>query len=317
MISIKMGLVNIFIISVFLSLFSCSSYQKQETTMDHVKTLDLSNYSLTSPGKPVHVLFIHHSTGGQLLAEKGTDAGQDCIYRTHPNGGGLRNLLKDNNYIVHEASYKSIVGDKTDICDWNAKFRDHMDQILTCKSQDEFFKDGTLNKIIIIKSCFPNNWIESDGKFPGNPDSCEKTLANTKAAYESLLTYFRSKPGTLFVVMTAPPLAEPVLSKKDRIIQFLKTTLGRPDTIDKIGSRARLFNNWLKDVENGWLKGYQLKNLVVFDYYDILTGQGKSNWTAYPTRGGADSHPSSEGNTIAAKEFIPFLNGSLNRMEMK
>jgi len=67
-----------------------------------------------------------------------------------------------------------------------------------------------------------------------------------------------------------------------------------------MGKRARVFNNWLKD--------YDLKNVVVFDLYDILTGEGDSNWTKYPTRDGKNSHPNSEGNTKAATEFIDFIN---------
>ena len=94
----------------------------------------------------------------------------------------------------------------------------------------------------------------------------------------------------------------------------IKTVLGRPDTVEKIGKRARLFNNWLNDVENGWLKDYELKNVVVFDYYDVLSGHGKSNWSAYPTQGGRDSHPSNEGNQSAAGELILFLNQAVDRM---
>jgi hypothetical protein len=305
------------LIPLLLNIHSCTFNQSQEIVMDHVKTLDLSQYSSAPPETSVNLLFIHHSTGGQLLADKGPYVGKDCIYKTFPEGGGLRSLLEKNNYIVHEASYTSIVGDKTDICDWNAKFRDKMDKVLTCKSQDEFFTDNTKNKIIVFKSCFPNNWIESDGKTPGNPDSCEKTLANAKAAYQALLPYFENHPDTLFVAFTVPPLAKPILYKRDKVKQFVKTFLGRPDTIDKIGNRARNFSNWLKNREKGWLKNYTINNIVVFDYYDVLTGHGKSNWSAYPTQGGRDSHPSSEGNITAARKFIPFLNAAVHRAGIK
>jgi len=299
---------------LLLLLLSCSTEQKMETTMDHVKSLDLSQYSSAMPDKPIDLLFIHHSTGGQLLADKGSDLGANCIYQSHPNGGGLRRLLEKNNYRVHEASYTSMIGDQTDICHWHAKFKNLMDKILVCKNQDEFFTDGTKNRVVIFKSCFPNNWIESDGMMPGDPDSCDKTLANAEAAYESLLPFFKEYPETLYVVMTAPPLANPVLSKKDRVVQLIKTAMNKPDTIEKIGRRARMFNNWLRDTEKGWLKDYKLNNVVVYDYYDVLTNHGKSNWSQYPTKGGSDSHPSSDGNTIAAGIFVPFLNASVHRL---
>lgn len=278
-----------------------------------VNTIDLSPFSAEAPKKPVHLLFIHHSTGGQLLADIGSESGKDCIYASHPNGGGLRGLLSANNYVVHEASYGSIIGDKTDICHWNAKFRDDMEKILTCSRQDTFFTDGTRNRIVVFKSCFPNNMLVSDGTAPGDPDDCAKTLANAQAAYRAILPSLKRNPATLFVAFTAPPLVRPIQYKKDKIIEALKVFTGRPDTLDKIGRRARFFNNWLKDAEHGWLHGYARKNVVVFDYYDILTDYGKSDWTAYPSRAGQDSHPNSEGNTRAARAFVPFLNQALHR----
>ncbi len=263
------------------------------------------------PERPIHLLFIHHSTGGQLLADLGPEDGKNCIYKTHPNGGGLRRMLERNNYIVHEASYGSVIGDKTDICHWNAKFRDHMDRILTCKGQDEQFTDGTVNRIVIFKSCFPNSWIDAEeGTEPGDPDSCEHTTANYKAAYNSLLAYFAARPDTLFVAFTAPPLVKPTLSIKQRI----KLLLGMMEPVEKVGMRARAFNNWLKDSKAGWLSGYAQKNVVVFDYYDVLTGHGRSDWSIYGSRDGKDSHPSSQGNRLAADEFVPFLNRAVHRM---
>ncbi len=290
-------------------LLACTANDNLESTVG-VKTIDLSSHSSEKPKNPINLLFIHHSTGGQFLAEKGNEVGQNCIYKTHPNGGGLRKLLQENNYIVHESSYGSIVGDKTDICHWNTKFRDYMDKIITCNMQDDFFGDGTKNSIIMFKSCFPNNWIESEGNPPGNPDSTEQTIANYKVAYTALLGYFEMKPDTLFIALTAPPLARPQTSIKN----FLKSILGRDDTVEKVGLRARRFNSWLKDVDNGWLKDYPRKNVVVFDYYDVLTDYGKSNWSMYPTKNGKDSHPSSEGNAKAAKDFIPFINSAVKRM---
>jgi len=304
----------IFILNIVLISCEIGNGRGLEASMSHVRELDLSQHPSSPPEKPIHLLFIHHSTGGQLLADIGSVNGKDCIFATHPYGGGLKSLLEKNNYIVHEASYNSLIGDKTDICHWNTKFRDHMNEILTCMNQDEYLPDNTRNGIIIFKSCFPNNWIESDGKNPGDPDSCVRTLANVKAAYKALLVYFSQQPDTLFIAMTAPPLVEPILYRKGKVVELLKMTLDRPDTIDKVGKRAREFNNWLIDVESGWLKDYRLKNVVVFDYYDVLTGYGQSNWTLYPTEDGTDSHPNSNGNNKAAQDFIPFINRAVHRM---
>ncbi len=298
---------------LFLVISACNSKEghKLETNMDRVKILDLTQYSSSSPEKPINLLFIHHSTGGQLLADTVPDINVKCIYKSNPNGGGLRRLLEDANYIVHEASYGSLIGENTDICHWNQKFRDQMEKVLSCKNQDEFFDDSTRNNIIIFKSCFPNSWIESEGTHPGDPDSCVHTTENYKASYNFLLEYFSNQPETLFVAFTAPPLAEP-----NKLKEFVKRLLGKSkgDSIDSAGRRIRAFNNWLKDTEKGWLKDYKLDNVVVFDYYDVLTDYGKSNWSMYPSSGGKDSHPSSEGNTKAAQAFIPFINKAVNRI---
>ena len=53
---------------------------------------------------------------------------------------------------------------------------------------------------------------------------------------------------------------------------------------------------------------------MVFDYYDILTDHGQSNLSRYATWGGEDSHPSREGNKLAAQAFVPFLNQAVRRL---
>ena len=255
--------------------------------------------------KPVQFLFIHHSCGGQLMANVGTDNGSKCIYTSHPNGGGLRSLLEGNGYAVNEASYGSAVGDKTDICHWNKKFRDQMDVIIKTKNQDDLLPEGVTNEVVAFKSCFPNNHFIGEGNQPGDPDSCELTLANAKAAYNSLLPYFQKHPEVYFVAFTAPPLA-----KTPGFKGFVKNIFkGSP----KHPELARKFNNWLMDRENGWLAGYSTANVGVFDHYDVLTNQGETNWSAYPTGGGRDSHPSSEGNTKAAEAFVVFLKDALGQ----
>ncbi len=213
---------------------------------------------------------------------------------------------------MHEAAYKSDIGEKTDICDWNAKFRDKMDAVLKCDMQDTFYKNtADRNDIIVFKSCFPNNDIQSEGSEPGDPDSPVRTTANFKAAYNKLLGYFKAHPETLFVCVTAPPLAKNVPS---RTKEYMKNLFGFEGSVKAVGERARRFDNWLKDTEKGWLASYEGKNVVVFDYYDVLTGRGASDYSMYPTgRNGADSHPSAEGNAIAAHEFVPFLNKAVNR----
>ncbi len=239
------------------------------------------------------------------MADVGSDNGSKCIYSSHPNGGGLRALLEGSGYAVNEASYGSVVGDKTDICHWNKKFRDQMDLVLKIKNQDDTLPEGITNDVVAFKSCFPNNNFTGDGTEPGDPDSCQLTLANAKAAYNSLLPYFEKHPEVLFVAFTAPPLAQ-TPGFKGFVKKILKGSPKHPEL-------ARSFNNWLTDSENGWLSGYSSTNVAVFDHYDVLTNHGQTNWSAYPSGGGGDSHPNSEGNTKAAEAFVVFLKDAMAR----
>jgi len=264
------------------------------------------------PGVPI--LFIHHSCGGQLLAAPGEAipaAGlpsSQCIFTTHPNGGDLRRLLTEAGFVVHEASYGSVIGQDTDIHDWHQKFRDQMSRIIATRQQDELLPPGQTNRIVAFKSCFPNNDFSGPGSEPGDPDSSELTVVNAKAAYRSLLPFFAGHPEVLFVAMTAPPLAEP---RPQGMAQKIKHLFSGSDS-GQGAALARQFNNWLADTESGWLAGYGDRNIRVFDYYDILTNGGPGNWSAYPTGNGQNSHPSSAGNTKAAAAFVSFLAAAVN-----
>jgi hypothetical protein len=260
----------------------------------------------TATGKAqdmTNLLFIHHSCGGQLLADPGPEVGGSratgdlCLHVSHPNGGGLRSDLEKAGFKVHEASYMSAVGEDTDFCHWNRKFRDQMNIILRTERQDVLLPEGQTNAIVVFKSCYPNNAFVAAGAEPGDPDSCERTVANAKAAYRALLPYFAQHPETLFVAFTTPPLAEP---KPVGITATFKAFFKPRPTADL----AREFNAWLVD---GWLADRCPRNVVVFDYYGVLTDHGATNWSAYPTQAGRDSHPSSAGNRRAAEAFVPFL----------
>jgi hypothetical protein len=279
-----------------------------------VQHLDLSGVAATPPSNPLDLLFIHHSCGGELLAASGPEDGTNCILRTHPNGGGLRALLEQNSYRVHEASYGSRLGQQTDVFDWLPKFKTQMEQILSCDLQDTSYHNGRRNQIVVFKSCFPNNLFRSEGAAPGNPGGPELTVWNAKAAYGALLDEFRKFPNVLFVCVTAPPLA-PKAEPQPLWKQLAKKVLRRSNTLALSAPLARQFNNWLGSTD-GWLKNYTLNNVVVFDYYNILTGNGRSNFSVYPTGNGFDSHPSRAGNLEAADALVPLLNRAVRRARL-
>lgn len=280
--------------------------------------IDLSQFSDANPDENLRVLFVHHSTGGQMLAEAGPEGGnlEDCIYDTHPNGGGLRQALTEAGYEAHEASYNSLVGSDTDMFDWLPKFRDNMERVLNTDSQDDVYAAGEQNDVVMFKSCFPNSNFVGEGQSPGNPQGPELTYWNARATLAALLEHFESRPNVLFVYFTAPPEAPPMAEPLWKVLA--RIVLRRPR--DTAGSSdaaglARRFNNWVRS-PTGWLQDYPHNNVVVFDYYDVLTNHGESNNLLYPTRGGVDSHPSTEGQLLATRELVPFLNRAVRRADL-
>ncbi|MCX5662679.1 MAG: hypothetical protein NTW19_23615 [Planctomycetota bacterium] len=278
----------------------------------------LATFSDAKPAKPLRLLFIHHSCGGQLLAPVGADVdpGQNCVYESHSNGGGLKAALATSGFAVHEASYGSAVGEKTDLFDWLPKFRGQMDDVLRVDLQDKQLPDSKTNQVVMFKSCYPNSQFVGEGAAPGNPAGPELTVWNAKATFAAMLPEFAKRPEVLFVYVTAPPIAPRVHS-----IRFYKKLVRQirgqplPQTAEeraREGALARQFNNWVAS-KDGWLKDYPHKNVAVFDYYDELTDAGKSDLLAYPTRDGYDSHPSQAGNERAAKVFLPFIHRAVRR----
>jgi len=260
------------------------------------------------PSSPVKLIFIHHSTGGNWLA----DSNSDGPY------GGLGIALRDNNYYVSATNYgwgPNGIGENTDIPHWpqwftgsssntilNALYNETAQSFLEYGSWSRLSSDpGGENEIIMFKSCFPNSDLY------GNPDDApasvvndwEYSVSNAKAVYNEILGYFETRQDKLFVAITAPPLME-------------------SETDASRAANARAFTNWLV---NDWLDGYAHRNVAVFNYYNVLTDPDNhhrwnnsavehvtntnSNFAYYPSD---DSHPSSTGHLKATTEFVPLLN---------
>jgi uncharacterized protein (TIGR01370 family) len=287
------------------------------------------------PTQPVKLIFIHHSTGENWLDD---------------SDGGLGIALRDNNYFVSDTNYgwgpadadvgSDTIGDHTDIGHWYNWFAGpHRDTYLNAlytesnRSWDFYSRlptdPGGENEIILFKSCFPNSHLGGNPNDPptvgNNPlrgqDAWSEymTVANAKGIYNDILAYFATRQDKLFVVITAPPLVP-------------------NDTDATHAANARAFNNWLM---NDWLAGYPYDNVVVFDFYNVLTSNGgdadtndlgssagnhhrwrngaiehvqtvSNNFSAYGSDAW-DSHPSQAGNQKASGEFVPLLNVFYNR----
>jgi hypothetical protein len=245
--------------------------------------------------------------------------------------------LRDNNYYVSATNYGwglNSIGDRTDIPNWPEWFtgpnrNSYLQQLFLENGQNvgDFgawsrlaVNPGGDNEIVLFKSCFPNSdmYGEATDHAYAEPNDWELSVANAKAVYSRILTYFATRQDKLFVVITAPPLAAADYSSGDL-------------TPARRAANARAFNNWLvKD----WLKNYSYRNVAVFDYYNVLTSNGgnvnrndagaetgnhhrwwngavqhaqpvNNNYSSYPS---GDSHPSSAGHQKATQEFVPLLN---------
>lgn len=274
------------------------------------------------PASPIKLIFIHHSTGEAWLAD---------------GHGGLGLALRDNDYFVSDTNYgwgPGGIGSSTDIGDWWSWFRGpssatyltalYAESGQNCSYSRLDTDPGGPNEIVMFKSCFPNSQLS--GPYSPIPDIADDplagetgqgsdfTVANAKGIYRDLLAYFGAHPETLFVAVVAPPVTSP----------------------DTPGGRALadwMVDHWLQD------SGYTAGNVLVFDYYDVLsskTGGGASDvglatgnhhriWNgvvqhktddgadhnAYPSAGG-DSHPNAAGDLKATAEFVPLLNAAYN-----
>ncbi|HNT77531.1 MAG TPA: hypothetical protein PKH77_21155 [Anaerolineae bacterium] len=224
-----------------------------------------------SPTTPVKLIFIHHSCGGNWLADT----------TEHDMAGGLGQALMENNYFVSATNYgwgPDSIGNNTNVPDWPRWFTDTMMAAVYAETgqnicaEEMCFGNWTRmadpnptaeNEVVMFKSCFPNSDIY------GNPDdppsdtpNDEFTVANFKAVYNTLLTYFAAHQDKLFIVITAPPLSE---------VGYVANGAD-PPAADR-AANARAFNNWLV---NDWLEGYAHNNVAVFDFYNVLTSNGSA-----------------------------------------
>lgn len=270
----------------------------EEPQEENIQTSSGTALNPNPPAETTRLIFIHHSTGENWLRDDYGTWGKE---------------LNRNNYFVSDTNYDwgpEGIGSSTDIINWREWFRSentprYMEALYKeTKHNSDYTRTqnnpGGMNEIIMFKSCFPNSAIE------GNPDDAaaegdQLTVSNAKYIYNDLLEYFSQNPNKLFIVITAPPLIDGTYARN-----------------------ARAFNEWLV---NDWLKenNYELKNVAVFDFYNVLTSanahhrysNGKiehiidngKNTLHYPS---GDDHPSEEGSRKATQEFVPLLNVYFN-----
>ena len=281
---------------IYMFVIACFLYQVASVTLVHADQaqVPLQSDNPNPPSSVVKLIFIHHSTGQNWFAD---------------DNGGLGIALGQNNYFVSDTNYgwgPDGIGNNTDIPNWLDWFRSsntptYMAALYNESEQHSSYTrtladPGGENEIIMFKSCFPNSALSGNPNDPPSPSGW-LTVGHAKYVYNQLLLYFKDHPNKLFVVITAPPLSDPTYA-----------------------ANARAFNQWLM---NDWLveNNYTLKNVAVFDFYNVLTGPDNHhryyngqvqhvftegvNTLYYPS---GDDHPSQVGNIKSTNEFISLLN---------
>jgi len=289
------------------------------------------------PPAPVRLVFVHHSVGEAWLTN---------------DVGNLFRGLNANNYYVSDTYYdwgpydpdadSGRIGDHTDIGHWYNWFLGGRSNLYLAELYPTTHLTPGMgansiplpsgdNTVVLFKSCFVSGYTISGNpddpprhSSPGDPnpiwgmahngDPPAYTVGNVKGMYRDLLTYFAAHQDKLFILITTPPVSSADLELNPGAASLL-----------------RAINTWLV---HHWLDGYRYNNVVVFDYYNVLTSNAgdpetndlaiagnhhrllngrvqhviglKNNFSAYTP--GADSHPTWAGHQKATGEFLPLLN---------
>jgi hypothetical protein len=219
-------------------------------TLVVISSLFLAANAVVQAQQPIRIIFLHHSTGQNLI-----------------DGGGVRESLTALGYLFFDHGYNG-EGLRLSDSTWSGKsfivpddntdpdgFSDIFSQPYH-DPPDNTFSHLMQYDVILFKSCFPTSNIEDDGQ-----------LREYQNYYLSIRDTIDQYPQKLFVVVTPPPQV-PNNSNPDE------------------GNRARAFASWLTSSE--FLEGHP--NLVTFDFFNLLAGEDDflkpsyrvDEWDAHP-----------------------------------
>ena len=236
--------------------------------------------------KPKKILFIHHSTGEnllnygnvrKLLKQKDSEIEfWDHGYNLSPKfptliakfGLTFQTGLSDNNGKITGTDYNLVIS--------NDSPKEYA-EIFARENTDPTLKEILKYDIIIFKNCFPTTKIDSDKKL-------EEDISYYNQIRESLKKY----PDKTFIVFTPPPLRKEV-------------------TKPEWAERARKLADYM-DSENFVNSD---DNLKVFNFFDLLADNSgennnvlKRNYTNWFYR---DSHPNKKANIEIAPVFVDYI----------
>jgi hypothetical protein len=241
------------------------------------RPLPVSGEVVESDGSYTNVIFLHHSTGQNLIAEGGVrelfaqkgyqfwDHDYNTTGLTRPDGS-----LTGTSYDIPEVTPGEHGGGNTDPDGLAVLFSQPVHS-----PPDNAFSRLLQHEVLIVKSCFPNSAIESDA-----------ALEQNKRWYLQMRDAVDLHPDKVFIILTSPPL-HPLSTNADE------------------AARARILANWL--VSDEFIAGRD--NLFVFDFFDQLadpqTNMLRKAYQRDPDD--SDSHPNTMANQAIGPIFVDFV----------
>ena len=218
-------------------------------------------------GESHSVIFLHHSTGANLIQQGGvrerlTDLGYE-FYDHGYNEDGL--VLADGTWT---GTNFDVPGDNTDPDGLAAIFAQPLDD-----PPDNTFSHLMEYDVIAFKSCFPTSNIQSD-----------EQLAEYKSYYLSIRDRMDEYPNKIFIVITPPPEIP-------------------NDTDSAAAARARAWASWLASDE--YLSGHA--NVFTFNLFNLLADPSDNMLRAEYRTDESDAHPNELANQTIGPLFADFI----------
>lgn len=274
-----------FLFGIIGIIFLASTYGRKLLgyIMHSQKPLPFHNEKIESDGSYTNIIFLHHSTGRNLI-----------------NEGQVRSLLTKKGYSLwdHDYNFLGLVrpdGSKTktcydipdDVSGTRGNGNTNPDGLAILFNQpvndppDNAFSRLLQHEVIIFKSCFPNSAIKS-----------EQMLNQYKEWFLAIRDIIDQHPDKIFIPFTIPPLHP------------LKTN-------HEEAKRAREWANWLKSSDFV----DDRHNLFIFDFFDLLTDSAANmlhpEFQRNPNK--RDSHPNHKANKQIGPIFVEFIDNVINK----
>ncbi len=230
--------------------------------------------------KVTRVLFIHHSTGANIikegkLREKLAKLNPELelwdhsynLYRYYPDFFSKYTYhtgLTDNNGIVTGRDYNIVLS--------NNSPKEYA-EIFSRNEQDTTLKEILSYDIIAFKNCYPTTKITT-------PEQFERY----KQYYQTIAASLKKFSKHMFIVITPPPLREEL-------------------TKEEYAYRARELVKW---ITSGKLS-HGSNNIFIFDLFGLLADNNGMLRRSYTRTLWLDSHPNAVANEKVATEFANTL----------